>query len=180
MPVPQMKAANEPKATLKARALSLPSWVSSPIRAPKKGPRMMPMGPAKKPTMIPTIAPREAAFEPPKRLVINTGRKLSSSVTATATTAHTIRVSVAKPAPAHWQSNIPTKQIGVPGKMGTTHPATPTRAQTRPNISSSSIVVEKSVLVVTKVSKTLLVGGGRGEIWGEKSCRIVSKSEIFG
>ena len=43
-PVPKKNAANEPNATLNALFLSEPSFNSSPTKAPKNGPRIIPHG----------------------------------------------------------------------------------------------------------------------------------------
>lgn len=90
-PTPVINAANEPKAARKARVLSLLSNDNSPMRAPKKGPRMIPTGPRNRPTITPIVAPHAARFEPPNFLVNQMGNTLSNTVTTTTINAHITR-----------------------------------------------------------------------------------------
>ena len=65
IPVPAKKPKKAPKADLNALFLSFPSCINSPINAPKKGPKIIPNGPIKRPTIRPIVAPQEPAFVPP-------------------------------------------------------------------------------------------------------------------
>lgn len=84
IPVPSKNPAKAARAALKARFVLRRSWRSSPIKAPAKGPKIIPGGPAKIPAMSPSVAPQVPALDPPDFLVKMTGARLSRIETITA------------------------------------------------------------------------------------------------
>ncbi len=71
--VPNKKPINEPKADLKAISEFFP-WRSSPIKAPRNGPIIIPKGGNKNnPNIRPIVLPQTPCFEPPNFFVPQTG-----------------------------------------------------------------------------------------------------------
>lgn len=86
MPVPTKNPKNAPKADFKDTDQLLSVWISSPIKAPTKGPQIIPAGPIKNPTIKPIVEPIVALLLPPAFFVMETGKILSKIETTTATT----------------------------------------------------------------------------------------------
>ena len=128
MPVPSKNPRKAPQADFIEVSKFPFELMSSPTRAPRKGPAIIPTGPGKNPTMRPIVEPSVAALLPPTLFVINTGRTLSRIETATATAPvmirHKTEISLccekcAAKRPAHAR--------GAPGKTGTKVPRKPSK-----------------------------------------------------
>ena len=69
IPVPAITPAKAPSADLHDEEKSLLANISSPIRAPRKQPAIIPTAVKKMPASKPIIAPQLPALEPPDSLV---------------------------------------------------------------------------------------------------------------
>ena len=91
-PVPNKKPLNAPKAAFRHLLKSEESFISSPTKAPQKGPKIIPQGPMNMPTTRPIVEPQVPALEPPLFFVIATGKILSATETKIAATAQMIKI----------------------------------------------------------------------------------------
>lgn len=97
------------------------------MNAPKKGPAIMPSGPAKIPTIRPIVEPQVPSLLPPDFFVNATGRMLSATETAIITTAVIMSTGIEILEQVENEpTNKPAHARGAPGKTGAKVPIKPT------------------------------------------------------
>ena len=125
-PVPVMKPRKEPIAALRASPADfLPQYISE-RNAPRKEPRIIPIGVKMIPRIRPTNAPRSAKRLPPVIFVKYIGTTQSTTDTMATTTPQMTRVFICiSSGPQMQRRRRPTQLIGVPGSPGRILPAIP-------------------------------------------------------
>ena len=134
---PVINPIKEPTAAFNAFAKSLESVMYSPIKAPKKGPKIKPKGPKNRmPTINPIVLPITPDRVPPNFFVPNMGMILSSKKMPKAI--KKVRVknrSFVGTAAVKETSNNPIHPVKGPGITGRKLPKIPIRINTKPTTS---------------------------------------------
>ncbi len=134
MPLPVKKPRKEKRADLKTLFMSDESWMSSPTKAPTKGPAIIVhTEPMKSPAKHPIVDPMVPALDPPEALVSIPGTKtfristIRVRIPSMMMGSHDTELSEVK-----WARRRAPQHRGVPGKPGIMHPIRPTTIRRTP------------------------------------------------
>lgn len=145
IPVPSKNPINEPIAAFKAREASSGFSISSPIKAPANGARIIKNGPKNIARKRPIVAPRTAFLLPPNFFVRNGCKTESAIVTIRAIIPVIVRtVTETLESVQKCAVKSPAHARGTPGKIGTTQPASPVKRKIPARIESK---ISKSIVL---------------------------------
>ena len=125
----------EPIADFSAFLESEESSIISPIKAPKNGPAIIPMGPKNNPTSRPSVDPQTPFFVPPNFFVPSIGMIVSSRVMSNATPSVLHKnVGLFGTTEVPYKHKSPHQPIGGPGSTGRMEPRIPNEIKKKPKM----------------------------------------------
>ncbi len=137
IPVPSKNPINEPIAAFNACGMSSGFSISSPINAPANGAMIIKIGPKNIARKRPIVAPKTAFLLPPN-FFVRSGCKIESAIVIIKAIIPVIVRTVTEMLGGVQKCAVksPAQARGTPGKIGTTHPASPVKRKIPARIES--------------------------------------------